>query len=351
MSRGKFLLFPLVCLLALFSSVSNSIPLPIAEAQTTCTPPLFQGYPSSCSNINLRWLNQNPASLIDHFEIFRGGVKVGEAPGNAITWSEAVGCGFGARYIIKQVMRSGASCSVETTTNPPHTKPCDLCTGGQPALNLVSSASFTAPVAPGSIATLFANQGQSLTSVTSSSTGFPLPTNISGTQVMVNGVATSLFYVSPAQINFLMPQTNAGAASVVVTGSGGQRTEGAALTGPNPAIYVSNRNVAALVTADGRSYQRTVDASGNPVPVSVGSGGRPNYLILFGTGLRDQGAVQVRVGGQLCNVMWSGAHPQFAGLDQINVQLPESLRGVGLTGVTVTASGFVANLAQITIGN
>ena len=97
MPRGRSLLFPLVCLFVLFSSVSNSVPLPVAEAQTTCTPPLFQGYPSSCANINLRWLNQNPISLIDHYEIFRGGVKVGDAPGNAITWSEAVGCGFGAR--------------------------------------------------------------------------------------------------------------------------------------------------------------------------------------------------------------------------------------------------------------
>ncbi|MGH9839881.1 MAG: IPT/TIG domain-containing protein [Blastocatellia bacterium] len=351
MLRGRSLLFPLACLFLLFSSVSNQVPIQTASAQTSCTPPLYQGYPSACANIHLRWLNRDPVSQIDHYEIFRGGVKVGQAPGNAISWSEAVGCGFGARYIIKQVMKSGASCSVETTGNAPHTKPCDLCTGGQPPLNLVSSASFTAPVAPGSIATVFAGEGQSLTSATAAATGFPLPTNISGTEVQVNGEATSLFYVSPAQINFLMPKTNAGAVNVVVTGSGGQRTEGAALTGPNPAVYVSNRVVAALVTADGRNYGRTVDGSGNAVPISVGNGGQPNYLILFGTGIRDQGAVQVKVGGTVCSVVWSGAHPQFAGLDQINVQLPESLRGVGLTGVTVTAGGFVANLAQITIGN
>ncbi len=351
MLPGRYLLFLLVCLFLLFSSVSYRVPIQTVEAQSSCTPPLYQGYPSACANIYLRWLNRDPVSLIDHYEIFRGGVKVGQAPGTAISWSEPVGCSFAARYIIKQVMKSGASCSVETTGNAPHTKPCDLCTGGQPPLNLVSSASFTAPVAPGSIATVFANEGQSLTSTTAAATGFPLPTNISGTQVQINGEATSLFYVSPTQINFLMPKINAGAASVVVTGSNGQRTEGAALTGPNPAIYVSNRVAAALITADGRNYGRTVDGSGNAIPISVGNGGQPNYLILFGTGIRDQGAVQVKIGGTACNIVWSGAHPQFAGLDQINVQLPESLRGVGLTGVIVTAGGFVANLAQITIGN
>ena len=175
MLRGRFLRFSLVCLLLLFSSVSHPVPTQTASAQTTCTPPLYQGYPSACANINLRWLNQNPISLIDHYEIFRGGVKVGEAPASAISWSEPVGCSFAARYIIKQVMRSGASCSTETTGNAPHTKPCDLCTGGQAVLNLVSSASFTAPVAPGSIASVFANEGQSLTAVTSTATGFPLP--------------------------------------------------------------------------------------------------------------------------------------------------------------------------------
>ena len=351
MLQGRSLFLLAVCLLALCSSASHSVSTPVVEAQTTCTPPLFQGYPSSCSNINLRWLNQNPISLIDHFEIFRGGAKVGEAPANAISWSEPVGCGFGSSYIIKQVMRSGASCSTQTTGNAPHTKPCDLCTGGAPAVNLVSSASFTQPVAPGSIATIFAGEGQSLTSVTSTATGFPLPTNISGTQVLINGEATQLFYVSPTQINFLMPATNIGAVNVVVNGSGGQRTEGAALTGPNPGIFVSNHVLSALTTLDGKSYQHTVDGAGNPIPVSVGSGGAPNYLVLFGTGLRDLTNLQVKIGGQDCAVVFAGPHPQLAGLDQINVRMPQNLRGIGLIGVTVIGSGFVANLAQLNIGN
>ncbi len=351
MFRGRSVLFPLVCLLLLFSTASDQSALTAIQAQSSCTPPLYQGYPSACANINLRWLNRDPASLIDHYEIYRGGIKVGEAPGNSISWSEAVGCSFAARYVIKQVMKAGTSCSTETTGNAPHTKPCDICTGGMAMLNLVSSASYTAPVGPGSIATVFANEGQALTSVTSTATSLQLPTNISGTQVLVNGAPAPLFYVSPTQINFLMPETNAGAANVVVVGSDGQRTEGAALTGPNPGVYTTNRVVAALVTADGRSYQRTVDAGGNPIPVSVGSAGRPNYLVLFGTGIKSLGSVEVKIGGQKCEIAYAGAHSQFRGLDQINVMLPESLRGVGLTGVTLTAGGFVANLGQITFGN
>lgn len=360
MSRGKVFFVLFVCLICSVATLSDRA-VPVSpkqvEAQSACTPPLYQGYPSSCSNINLRWLNRDPISMIDHYEIYRGGLKVGEAPANAISFSEPVGCAFAAVYTIKQVMRSGANCQTVTTGSPPHTKPCDLCAGGGGAgsLNVVSAASFNPPAAPGSIATLFANPGQSLTSVTAPASGTTLPTSISGTQVLVNGTPTGLFYVSPNQINFLMPQSAVGTTNIVVNGSNGERTEGAVLTAPNPAIFTANSSAngvaAALVTSDGRSFQRVADANGNAIPISVGSPGQPNYLILFGTGLRTQGPVQVRLAGRDCVVAWSGAHPQYAGLDQINVQLPDSLRGIGTVQVIVAVGGFVANFAQVNIGN
>jgi uncharacterized protein (TIGR03437 family) len=357
MSKAKALLsFPVSILFLLFMLPSQSISLtePVA-AQSTCTPPLFQGYPSSCANINLRWLNRDPISLIDRYEIYRGGAKVGQVPGSAISFSEPVGCGFGATYTIKQVMKSGASCQVVTTGNPPHTKPCDMCTGGGNLVNMVNSASFNSPVASNSIATIFAAQGQSLTSATASANNLPLPTNLAGTQVLVNNIAAELFYVSPSQINFLMPAVNAGAVSVLILGSNGERTEGSALTGPNPAVFTATANgngvAAAQVTADGRNYQRIYDNNRVAVPVSVTVGGLPNYLVLYGTGLRDQPALEVRVGGQLCQVTYSGAHPNLPGVDQLNVRLPESLRGVGTVAIVVSAAGFVSNFAQINIGN
>src|SRR5262245_27245040 len=169
--------------------------------------------------------------MIDHYEIYRSGVKVGQPPANAISFSDPVGCAFAAVYTIKQVMKSGASCQTVTTGMAPHTKPCDMCAGGGDpgspgTLNVVSSASFNPPATPGSIVTIFANPGQTLTSATASATGYPLPTNISGTRVSVNGTPTSLFYVSPGQINFLMPSSAIGTVSLAVDGSNGEHTEG-----------------------------------------------------------------------------------------------------------------------------
>src|SRR5438876_1151994 len=130
MSRAKAVLYLLVSfLLSLMLLPTTSAPAfveTVGAQSQTCTPPTYQGFPSSCSTINLRWLNRDALSLIDHYEILRGGTKVGDVPGNAISYSDAVGCSFGAVYTIKQVMKSGASCQTVTSGMPPHTKPCDM---------------------------------------------------------------------------------------------------------------------------------------------------------------------------------------------------------------------------------
>jgi len=333
----------------------TTAPTGTAGAQSGCTPPLYQGYPSGCTAINLRWLNRDPIALIDHYDIIRGGIVIGTAPASAISYNDPIGCGAGATYTIRQVMKSGATCSTTTTGNVPHTKPCDLCTGGGTPLNLVSAASFYSPVAPESIATLFAPSGSSLTSVTAEAFSLPLPTNLQGTQVLVNGIPSQLFYVSPNQINFLVPASGFGAVNVVVTGSAGERTEGVAITSPAPAIFSANSTgsgfAAAVVTADGRNYQRIFDSAGNGIPVNPGSTVLPTYLILFGTGIRNQNNIQVKVGGQDCQVTWAGAHPQLPGVDQINAKLPPSIAGFGEVAITVLADGFVANFTRIRIGN
>lgn len=357
MSSRKSLLLLAVCLLVPTLSTSHhfsSLSTPVA-AQSSCTPPLYQGYPSSCSTISLRWLNRNAVAQIDHYDILRGGVKIGTAPANAVSYSDQCGCGFHATYVIRQVMKSGATCQTPTTGMVPHTRPCEMCTGGGQLLNVVSAASLNGPVAPNSVVTLFANPGQQLTSATASAPNAPAPTNLAGTQVLVNGQAASLFYVSPTQINFLMPAVNAGAVNIVCTGSAGERTEGNAVTAPNPGVFTVNNNgsglAAAVVTTDGQTYQRIYDANRNAVPVRVNNSSQPSYLILFGTGVRNQGEVQVRIAGQLCPVVWSGAHPQWPGLDQINVQLPASLQGAGTAQIILTAGSLVANSAQINIGS
>src|ERR1700742_1719683 len=76
---------------------------------------------------------------------------------------------------------------------------------GQQILSVVSAASNQPVIAPNSLATIY---GANLPQVTAS--GQPdaagaLPTSIDGTSVSIGGNAAQLVYVSPQQINLVVP--------------------------------------------------------------------------------------------------------------------------------------------------
>jgi uncharacterized protein (TIGR03437 family) len=316
----------------------------------SCTPPLFQGYTSSCTVIPLRWLNRDPISAIDHYEIWRGGVKVGEAPASAITFSDPVGCGFLAVYTIVQINRNGAHCQTVTTGNPPHSRPCDQCQEQTPGFKAVNAASFSEPVSGGSIVAIFPTAGAQFGAQTQQATTLPLPTELAGTRVTLNGARAGLFYVSPGQLNVLLPDVTAGQYQLDIVPAAGPTISGLLYLSDSPGIFTALNNgngpPAAVVTNDGRNFL-PVSANGQPLPVSAGTAARPNFLVLFGTGLH--GTIEVRVGGQLSDVVWAGSSPSLPGVDQINVRLPEALAGRGLVNVAVAANGLPANLTTLEI--
>lgn len=74
-----------------------------------------------------------------------------------------------------------------------------------PTISGVSAATFQPGIAPNSLATIFgANLAISIASATTEPGG-ALPTDLNGTSVMINGEAAGLIYVSPSQINLLVP--------------------------------------------------------------------------------------------------------------------------------------------------
>jgi uncharacterized protein (TIGR03437 family) len=79
----------------------------------------------------------------------------------------------------------------------------------QPAItSIANAASYYKPteqglgVAAGSIVSIF---GSHLSAETATAEGFPIPTTLGGTSVSIGGVDAVLFYVSPAQINAMVP--------------------------------------------------------------------------------------------------------------------------------------------------
>jgi len=230
----------------------------------------------------------------------------------------------------------------------------------------VSSASFArgAPLAAEVIAAGF---GAGLARGTGAATTVPLPSELLGTSVQVTdsqGMTrpAPLFFVSPTQINYLIPAgTSLGTARVAVTsGAGGTVTGSVELDRVAPSLYTANAQgtgVAAAfhlrVAGDGT---RSQDFIFNPstlasVPIDLGPQADQVFLLLFGTGIRGfASGVAATVGGQSVPVLGALPQGQFVGLDQVNIgPLPRSLAGRGEVDVILTADGKAANTVRVNI--
>jgi uncharacterized protein (TIGR03437 family) len=208
-------------------------------------------------------------------------------------------------------------------------------------------------VAPDGLVSAF---GADLATTTAVSTSFP--TSLGGTSVTLVDSANitynaQLYSVSAQQVNYLVPsKANNGKATVTVTSGDGVQTIGTVLIQTvAPGLYTANANgqgvaAAIVVTTHANGSQSFTDAfscGGTagcvPAPISLGSSTDTVAIELFGTGLRhlsSTAALSATINNQALPVLFAGAQSTDPGLDQINVQLPQSLAGSGLVNLLTT---------------
>jgi uncharacterized protein (TIGR03437 family) len=220
--------------------------------------------------------------------------------------------------------------------------------GAARSLATTSAASFAVDaLAPETIAAAFGT-GLATTTLVASST--PLPTELAGTKVYVNGIPAPLFFVSAGQINFLVPAgvLTGGAVVEVVSGDNTLSRGAINLVSAAPSLFTSNASgvgaPAALVTKDGVSYTLAGNANGSPNQVDVN-----DYLVLFGTGFRraSANAINITIGGRPAPVLFAGAQGGFAGLDQINTQIPTGISGD--VDLVVSINGKASNTVKVRV--
>jgi len=220
--------------------------------------------------------------------------------------------------------------------------------GAARPLAAVSAASFSADaIAPEAIAASF---GTGLATTTMVANTIPLPTELAGTKVRVNGVPAPLFFVSATQINFLVPAgVLTGAAVVEIVSGDNTLSRGAInLVSTAPSLFTSNASgagaPAAVVTKDGVNYAAAGNPDGSPNPVDAG-----DFLVLFGTGFRraSSSAIKITIGGKDAPVLFAGAQGGFEGLDQMNTQIPTGISGV--VDLVVSINGRVANAVKLKV--
>jgi uncharacterized protein (TIGR03437 family) len=230
----------------------------------------------------------------------------------------------------------------------------------------VSAASGMPNLAPESLATAF---GSNLASTTETGAA-PYPTSLGGISLQIVDSAgasrpAQLLYVSPSQINYLVPPgTAAGTATANITNSSGNALSGAMqIQTVAPALFTANRTGEGVVAAT--AYRTVIpstlaspvpvyiclDAPGSCVSVPIDLGvDTPIYVTLYATGLRGRSsdsAVTVTVGGQSMPVRSISAVD--SGIDQVLIGLNLSLRGSGEVDVTIGVDGKVSNTGRINV--
>jgi len=259
-----------------------------------------------------------------------------------------------------------ASSSNPITVPPYSVLRADLST--PPVAVFVNSASFqTGPVASQQLVTAFGSGFASQT-LTASGQTFPLTLGDTAVTITDSGGTVSaapLYYVSPSQESFLIPNGVApGAASVKVTRSGTTVLTGSlTIAAVSPGLYSANGNGAGVaaalaerIAASGAVTPLTVFSCQSGIaisclssPLSLGSSTDTVYVSLYGTGIRNAGTVDVYIAGQPATVQYAGAQGQYQGLDQLNVVIPRRLAGMGEISVYVVADGTVSNMTTINI--
>jgi uncharacterized protein (TIGR03437 family) len=202
---------------------------------------------------------------------------------------------------------------------------------------VVNGATFVPGITPGGLATVF---GTGLTFKVNGilrAAGFPLPANLQGTMLTINGAAAPLTSIAnidgTEQINFQVPFETAAASTAVLQVRNGQQVSmpvTVTVIPIQPGIFTSDgkRGIVVhgadnlLVTPDNpaaRGEVIVIYATGlgptNP-PAGTGVAASPQFFT------SAAGFVTVFFGAQSATPQFAGLTPGFAGLFQINVQVP-----------------------------
>ncbi len=202
-----------------------------------------------------------------------------------------------------------------------------------------NAASHAETVSPGTLVSLF---GRNLAPREQAASRFPLPLQMSATAVRVNGTPAPLLYVSPSQINFLLPHELAAGTLTVTVWHAGVESQGLALPAPaasTPGLFSLSQ------TGEGQGailIAGTSLVAGQILEVASRPARKGEIVEIYATGLgRVAGAApplgqpapasplvatarlaRVTMGGAAAEVLFSGLAPGLAGVYQVNARVP-----------------------------
>lgn len=227
--------------------------------------------------------------------------------------------------------------------------------------SVANAASYDVGLTPGSAAVIFASGLRAAPGVTAA-TGLPLPRVLGGVRVTVNGREAPLFAVASAggqeQVNFQTPwetETTGTARVAVIRDGVSSANVDVLVTAPQPGIFEWNSE-ALLVRAASNTLvtpQAPLRAGENvyfyatglgPVDNNPGTGNAAPRSPLANT----RTPPVVTLDGAPCDVQFAGLAPDFAGIYQVNIRVPASVRS-GLRDFTIAIGDVRSKTVRVTV--
>ena len=200
----------------------------------------------------------------------------------------------------------------------------------------------TRSLAPNTLASLYGVRLSYVTAAISPSDilGGVLPTVLPGTgvHVTVGNLPATIYYVSPDQINFLVPANllpDASSVQVVLDGHSGPAIK-ITLAAASPAMFQLDSKTAVAIRPDGSVITQQAPAKPGEIIILYATGlGQTRPPVPYGQVFNDAAPLQELANFKLVldgvttglgAVQYAGIAPGFAGLYQINVLLPKSTK-------------------------
>lgn len=241
----------------------------------------------------------------------------------------------------------------------------DLIPAGPLAVDASSSAARiqkTVNVDPGGYAALTLKQGPFVSRVfPAAARVFPLTLapgeivsiygeQLDQAQVSVNSQPVAPYYTSPTQLNAVLPEGLSGLVKLTVKSGTSSHTVNLMIEPAVPALFTQDNSGQGPASAL-NGITNVLVSETNPIRAG-------DYVSLYLTGLgatRAQNGLNVAVtqptvtvGGKPCVVTYAGRAPLYAGLDQINCQIPGGLLP-GTADVVVSSGARVSNRATLAV--
>ena len=225
---------------------------------------------------------------------------------------------------------------------------------------VLNAASYvlSAPLSPGAMISIF---GSNLANGTSIVSTFPLPLELSGTQVMIGGKAAPLLYAGSGQINAIIPYglpVNTNTQVIVRQGTAYTAPEPIILAAADPAIFTqsgSGSGQGVIIRPDGNYAQPGTPAeAGDEIVLYAGGLGDTKPEATDGQAapveplLWAAGAYSLTIGGQNARVDYAGMVPGYTGFYQINASVPAGVHGDKLA-VILTVAGQSSSVVTMAV--